>query len=506
MIAMLEAVAIANPDAVAVESPGECLTYRALWQAVCRLRSKIESVEATSRPVAVLLPAGGAYVVAVFAVLAARRICLLLDHGYPGDRNAAIAAAAGVDLVLTREGAGGEFAWPGVVRMATEDAFDIAIPAIPPTHAPLALDEPAYILCTSGSTGLPKSIVHSQRTLLHWVRTVVDATHLTPEDRALTIASPSTLAGLVPLLACPLTGASTQMLDIRSVGFGDFLDVLATRPVSILRVAPSFVRALARVPGAASAATNLRLVQLSGEPVLKTDITEIRKFLPPHCLIRSTYGSTEASGLSWFAGEPDDFDPLRSSTGVLMPDTSAMIVDDDGRACAVGEAGELIIRSRYNSLGEWKDGNIESTMFDPDLSDGSARAYRTGDIARFHPEGVFVVLGRKGRMLKINGQRVEPAEVDAVLRRSHEIAEVEVLGHGRTDAIRMIAFVVPRAGAAPNLANRLIADLRTVLPRFMVPSRILVLPAMPRLPGGKVDGQQLLSLADECHEPPGRAP
>ena len=497
MIAMLEDVAIRSPEAIAVESLDERLSYRALWQAVCRLTSKIESVEESDAPVAILLPTGAAYVVAVFAVLASKRIGVLLDQSYPDTRNATIAASAGVKLVLAPTDLIGKLAWRDVATVSVAAAFDEAIAADSPIRQPLALDAPAVILCTSGSTGLPKAIVHSQRTMLHWVRTVADALHLTPDDRVLSISSPSTLGGFVALLASSLTGASMQMLDVRPAGFGVLLNILKARPVTILRAAPSFLRALARVPGASAATARLRLVQLFGEPVWKADLAELRKILPPECLIRSTYGSTEASGLSWFAGGTDDYDPFRSATGILMPDTTALIIDDNGRPCRPGEAGELVIRSRYNALGEWKGGKTTRGMFEPAPSDDPIRTYRTGDVARFHPDGVFVVLGRKDRMLKLNGQRVEPGEVEAALRRSPEIAEVEVLPYERAGTIRLVAFAVPGSDAAPDLVTRLEADLQTVLPKFMIPSRILLLSAMPRLPGGKVDAQQLLSFADE---------
>jgi acyl-coenzyme A synthetase/AMP-(fatty) acid ligase len=495
IIAMLEDVARQAPDAVAVDSRDVCISYRALWQAVRLLQSKIESAE--RGPVAILLPAGAAYVVAVFAILASRRIGLLLDQHSPRDRNAAIAGAAGAKTVLVSPDLDGKLAWADIATMAVADAFDqIPLPDAS-GRQPLALDEPAFILCTSGSTGLPKPIVHSQRTMLHWVRTVADALHLTADDRALSVSPSSTLGGFVALLACALTGASMHMLDIRPTGFGEFLQILATRPVTILRAAPSFVRSLMRVPGASSAMTRLRLVQLYGEPLLKADLVELRKILAPGCLIRSTYGSTEASGLSWFAGEPDDFDPLLSATGTLMPDTSALIVDEAGCPCVSGAAGELLIRSRYNALGEWKNGKVASGIFEKDPGDDSVRIYRTGDIARFHPEGVFIVLGRKDRMLKINGQRAEPAEVEVALRRFPEIVEAEVLPYRRGQTAQLIGFVVPCPEAAPGLAERLDTYLRSALPSYMVPSRIYLVPSIPRLPSGKVESQELLSLVGE---------
>jgi acyl-CoA synthetase (AMP-forming)/AMP-acid ligase II len=226
MIAMLEDVAIRCPDAIAVESLDERLTYRGLWQAVCRLRSRIESVGASDTPVAILLPIGAAYVVAVFAVLAAKRIGLLLDQSYPSSRNATIAANAGVRLVVAPPDLVGDLAWRDVDTVNVAAAFDETIAADSPAHPPLALDAPAVILCTSGSTGSPKAIVHSQRTMLHWVRTVADALHLTPGDRFLSISSPSTLGGFVALLTCSLTGASMQMLDVRAAGFGALFTIL----------------------------------------------------------------------------------------------------------------------------------------------------------------------------------------------------------------------------------------------------------------------------------------
>jgi len=496
IVATLERFAIGTPDAIAVDSRDACLGYRALWQAVRTLQAKIEFAAQTQGPVAILLPTGAAYVVAVFAVLAARRIGLLLDRNSPDDRNAALASAAGARLVLVAPDPDGKLVWADSVTIGVAEVFERTAVADSGDRQPLGLDQPAFILCTSGSTGQPKPIAHSQRTMLHWVRTVADALHLTADDRVLSVSPPATLGGFVALLACALTGASMQMLDIRPGGFGDFLQLLATRPITILRAAPSFLRALVRVPGASSALARLRLVQLYGEPVLKADVGELRKMLPSACLIRSTYGATEASGLSWFAGAPDDFDPLLSATGVLMPDTSALIVDEAGRPCGPGEPGELLIRSRYNALGEWKDGKIVPGTFEAESSDGSVRVYRTGDIARFHSEGVFVVLGRKDRMVKINGQRAEPAEVELALRRFPEIAEAEVLPHRRGETTRLIAFVVPRPEAAPGWVESLETHLRSALPAYMVPSRIHVLRAIPRLASGKADGQELLALVD----------
>src|SRR5439155_182864 len=100
------------------------------------------------------------------------------------------------------------------------------------------------------------------------------------------------------------------------VGFGGLLNVLSYRPITIFRAAPSLLRALCQHRDLArSAIARLRIAQTYGEPLLKSDVTELREILPPSCLIRTTYGSTEASGLSWFAGEPDDYDPTRVAPG-----------------------------------------------------------------------------------------------------------------------------------------------------------------------------------------------
>jgi acyl-coenzyme A synthetase/AMP-(fatty) acid ligase len=230
---------------------------------------------------------------------------------------------------------------------------------------------------------------------------------------------------------------------------------------------------------------------------LMSDIRDLRKVLPPHCLIRSTYGSTEASGLTWFAHPLDCQDSVRVPAGMLMPDTEAMILADDGTPCERGVTGELIIRSRYNALGEWVDGRLIAGRLEPDPEDPTRRVYRTGDLARCDRDGVFVVVGRKDRMLNVNGQRVEPAEVEALIRRCPEVQEIEVLPAMRRGAAMMIAFIVPRPAAAADLEAVVRAALRASLPSFMIPSRILILDTLPRLPGGKVSVQALYAFAGE---------
>jgi acyl-coenzyme A synthetase/AMP-(fatty) acid ligase len=497
IVQLLGSVSVRQPDRVAFEDDsGSNFTFAEFWRAVNRLAADIDNTQ-TSGPIGILLPTGTLYAIAVFACLAARRVSLLLDENYPEERNAEIAGRANVGLLLVSTNLSQSGFWSRfVVRNVAAALNDTAIdPEI--TGGALELDAPAFILATSGSAGRPKAIVHSQRTMLHWVRTLHDAMHIWPDDRVLSVSSPSSLGGFTSLLTFPLAGASAQMFEIKQSGLGGLLEILRSRPITILRAAPSLLRALCQHGDLAkSAMTRLRIAQTYGEPLLKADVTELQQRLSPSCLIRTTYGSTEASGLSWFAGERDDYDPVRVATGTLMPDTRALIIDDLGRPCNRSDVGELLIASRYNALGEWSEEGLIPGSLQPDPADPRVRIFRTGDVARCSPDGVFVVLGRKDRMAKINGQRVEMSEVETALRRLDSVSRAEVMVQEEDGKVKLVAFVVPHKPTSDGLPQRLRRQLSTSLPPFMIPSRIVLLDSVPCLPGGKVDATALLRLLD----------
>ena len=496
IIEILKAVAERQPDQTAFDDEGGCnITFAAFWRAVNRLAARIERTPA-SGAVGILLPIGTLYAVAVFACLAARRISVLLDENYPEERNAEIADQARVGLLLV-SGEQSQGCWRQFVVEDVAAALTDNSPVPENNAAALDLDAPAFILTTSGSEGRPKALAHSQRTMLHWVRTLHDAMHIKPDDRVLSISSPSSLGGFTSLLTFPLAGASSQMMEIKHGGFDGLLNVLETRPVTILRAAPSLLRALCQHRHRAEPAmARLRIAQTYGEPLLKSDVAALREILPPSCMIRTTYGSTEASGMSWFAGEPDEYDSVRVATGTLMPDTKALIIDDAGRSCNSDQPGELLIASRYNALGEWTKGRLVPGRLEPDSTDPRIRIFRTGDVARYFPDGVFVVLGRKDRMAKINGQRVELSEVETALRRQDSVASAEVVVHEQDGNTKLVAFVVPNNIDTSGLPQLLRGELAASLPQFMVPTRIILLDSIPRLPGGKVDMVALRKILD----------
>jgi acyl-coenzyme A synthetase/AMP-(fatty) acid ligase len=124
---------------------------------------------------------------------------------------------------------------------------------------------------------------------------------------------------------------------------------------------------------------------------------------------------------------------------------------------------------------------------EPDSTDPRIRIFRTGDVARYFPDGVFVVLGRKDRMAKINGQRVELSEVETALRRQESVVSAEVVVHEQDGNTKLVAFVVPHNIETSGLPQLLRSQLGASLPQFMVPIRIILLDSIPRLPGGKVD-------------------
>jgi acyl-coenzyme A synthetase/AMP-(fatty) acid ligase len=492
MVERFAAIARATPGApVIVDSMGS-LSYAAMLDAVAGLSALLRAAP-TRSPVGILLDNDRFYVIAVFACLAAGRLSVLLEPASPDARNAGIAAATGVDTVLTKSAIAATIEWPGVTAIVADF---ICKTAELPTDM-LDLDAPAFILSTSGSSGQPKPIVHSQRTLLNWVRMKTDAQHLNERDRVLCLSSMSSLGGIVPLIGYPQIGASQQMLDLKRVGLSGLIATLKAEPITIIRAAPSLMRSLAALPDAAAIMANLRGVQTYGEPLMKTDVAALRRVLPPACTVGNFYGSTESSGLMWFASLDDDYDPARVPAGVLMPNTEAAIIAEDGTDCARGETGELVIRSRYNALGEWQNGAFVPGRLLPDPNAPDMRIFRTGDIATCSEDGVFVVLGRKDRMIKINGQRVEPGEVEHVLEKLDAVARAEVVVIKKDTGNSMVAFVIPVSDSVADLPALCRAAIRAALPAYMVPSRILPIDVIPTLPSGKTDIQALSALAGQ---------
>ncbi len=212
----------------------------------------------------------------------------------------------------------------------------------------------------------------------------------------------------------------------------------------------------------------------------------------PVCRITNSYGATEAVSFNWIDTGDRSADPVRIPAGVPFPDAEVVVVDQDGQVCEPNQTGELLTRSRFNALGEIEDGRLVAGRLIQDPDEPETRIYATGDLARMTPDGIFVILGRKDRMLNINGLRVEPIEIEAAIRAAGGVVDVLVLPRVVAGATTLVAFVARDADAPPDLDQVLRQHLRQRMPAYMVPARVVVLPELPRLPGGKIDGVSLL--------------
>jgi pimeloyl-ACP methyl ester carboxylesterase len=186
---------------------------------------------------------------------------------------------------------------------------------------------------------------------------------------------------------------------------------------------------------------------------------------------------------------------LRMPAGYPLPGYRLAIIDDGGEPVPPGTVGELIVSSSFTALGEWQHGRCIPGRLQPDPEDPSCRILHTGDLARLRSDGLFVLVGRRDRQIKIGGGRVEPAEIENTLRHSPHVSEAVVLAQREGADIRLIAFVVPARGSNARLADDLREMLHSTIPAHMQPANIVLVDTIPLLPGGKVDGQAMLAGA-----------
>ena len=496
VIALFEAAALRRPHSIALSGHGGNLTFAGLYDAVAVLAGQISDMVPRNGAVAVLLPNTPASVVALLACLGAGRYCIILNAEHPVERNAAILKDAGVHAIIVQSRGCPE------ASQAPSGAAVIALDEVPtalskeraPRFAPRGPDEAAIILYTSGSTGQPKGIVLTQATILARVRNNIISMHLHDGDRFLSLGALGTTAGLVASMVALLGGAQQFVMSVSTAGAGNLLGLIRDQQVTILWGVPALLRLLFESDGAREALTSLRLVRTFGDRLLKVDLEAWRGVLPRAAHFAVTYGQTEVTAAQWFVPRGFVSDDASLPTGYILPEHQFAVLGDDGEPVAQGAVGELVLRSRYVALGEWKDGRCSGGRVHPDPLDPRLRILATGDLVRLGADGLLQVIGRRDRQVKIRGQRVEPAEIEDVLRRVPGIAEAAVAVKRLEAEAMLLAFIVADDFRDTTILDRANAAVGAQLPPYMRPSRLLVIERMPLLPGGKIDEKALLAI------------
>lgn len=475
-----------TPEAIAIIAGDARVTYRELHERSLALAAAL--VEAGVKPEAIVGIAAErsvAQIVALLAVLQAGAAYVPLDLTSPTERLKFLIEDAGVSLVLA---AGDPPHVPAGVTVL--DVADVPVSA--PGHqfrSPPLPGNLAYVIYTSGSTGHPKGVMGEHRATLNrceWMwrerpfaRGEVCAvkTPLGFVDSIWEIFGPL-LAG-VPIALVPDEEARepVRLLD-------HLARVRATRVV----VVPSMLRALLECGvNIAAAAPALRQWTVSGE-ALPADLARRFHEAIPGARLLNLYGSSEVAADVTAFECPPSYDGASLPIGRPIDNSGAFVLDEALQLVPIGVPGELFVDGSNLARGYLHSPDMTASRFLPHpwSDQAGGRLYRTGDVVRWSEDGDLVYLGRADEQVKLRGVRIEPGEIEAILREHENVREAVVVlrqDDGREPALVM--YVVPRQWPAPDAAE-LQTRLARRLPEIMIPKACVALRAFPLTTSGKV--------------------
>lgn len=492
-----------RPDAVAVVAGGREWSYQQLNTQANRLARYLQTQGVVPGTfVGICLKRSAEMIAAVLGVLKAGGAYVPLDPVYPRDRLAFMLSDTKAAIVLTEEGLidslpEGESRYVCLDQIAPE-LVELDGGNLGPKSGPADL---CYVIYTSGSTGRPKGVVLRHRpvvNVLDWVNTTFK---VGPSDRVLFVTSLSFDLSVYDIFGILGAGASVRVADEEDLRDPSALvRILQTEPITIWDSAPATLQQL--VPffdqdRSRERREQLRLVMLSGDwiPVPLPD--QVRTNFP-NARVVSLGGATEAAIWSnWYP--VGTVDPSWPSIPYGKPIRNARyhILDKRLQPVPVGVPGELHIGGLVLADGYLNRPELTAERFIPDPHTPQAvtastpldtpRLYKTGDLARYFPDGNIEFLGRLDQQVKVRGFRVELGEIEAVLAQHPGVREVVVKNHrDAAGHVYLTGYIVPQPTSTPDPLE-LTKFLQAKLPDYMVPAHFVLLDSLPLTPNGKLD-------------------
>jgi amino acid adenylation domain-containing protein len=472
--------AAATPDAVAVDDGAVRVTYAEL---VARAQAVADALrDAGCRPgeaVAVMFQRGVNCVAAMLGVLLVGAVYVPIAVAEPESRRERLLDLLSVRLLLRSDPATG-------VGLTEREADGLVLVGADPRDRGGA---PLYVMFTSGSTGEPKPVVVSHRSV---IRLICDPwfVDFSADDGVGFASNPGFDAATWEVWGALVHGARLVVLDADVITKTDALETqIAERSISFLFLTTSLFNAHARVAPAMFGP--LRILTIGGEAADPQTCRRVLTSASPPTSLLNAYGPTESTTFaSWYRIDEVSEGALRLPIGTPIANTTLHVLDRHGRLVPPGVPGELFIGGDGLALGYVGDPELTARKFVPDPFAGPPhRLYATGDVVVRADSGDVVFLRRVDDQLKIRGHRVEPLEVAAAIESLDGVATAVVLPRTAAGYTRLIGYVVLDSSRldAGTIRTRLRADL----PDYLVPSQLVILDELPLTTSGKLDRNRL---------------
>lgn len=461
-----------GPDTIAVVDGTIELTYRELDVRANRLaRDLVSRGVGPDVVVGVVLPRSADLIVSVLGVLKAGGAYLPIDPSYPAGRVTSILTAALPALVVT------DTATSAVLPDDTTERLHLdQVSGDGPAPAPVRLDHLSYVMSTSGTTGLPKGVAATHRSLITAVHAMPAWLDVSPGARLLAGTSISFDISVFELFSVLCWGGTLEVvpnvlaLEDRETWSGG---VISTVPSVFAELAPL-------IRGRVCAQT----VVLGGEPVPATLVRTIQDTIPGARIV-NTYGPSETfyTTMSALPAHETLAGDRSLPIGGPLPNVALYVLNSNLALVPDGVVGELYVEGGTTARGYHRRPDLTAQRFVANpFGPAGSRLYRTGDLVRWNDGGELEFVGRVDTQIKIRGFRIEAGEIETVLASHPDVSHAVVIAREGQGGLRLVAYVVTEAvGAA------LAAFVGARLPEYMVPSAFVLLDRIPLTPNGKVD-------------------
>ncbi len=475
-----------SPNAVAVVSDGEQLTYADLNSRANRLARELRAlgVDRNVR-VGLCLERSSEMLVALLAVSKSGGAYVPLDPAYPRERLAFMVHDSGMRVVVTQDSVRSLLpASDARVLSLDGDRASILAQSDAPIEFPLdgTSSDVAYVIYTSGSTGTPKGVLVQHRAVVNLLSCTPATPGLTANDVVVAITTLSFDIAVYEVWLPLTVGARIVVAPREAAGDGALLlGLLGRVQATVLQATPATWRLL--IDAGWEGGDHLKVIS-TGEALPRALARELVERSDD---VWNMYGPTETTVWSSHYRLPPTVEAVL--IGRPMANTQLHVLDEHLQMVPIGVPGELYIGGDGVTLGYLDRPELTAQRFvaDPFRNDTGARLYRTGDLVRWHPDGTLEYLGRNDHQVKVRGFRIELGEIEATLVRHASVAQaVASAREDRPGDVRLVAYVVPRPGSVL-VEDELRELLRGLMPEYMQPQHLIQLQALPLTLNGKVD-------------------